>query len=145
MSSPNTDILLAVKAVVEALNIDGMTVTVRKHPLVGEKDPLPMCVIAPLPETVEDETSENIILMRYPVQVRVAYDGNQLLESNITRVLDARHSIRLALHKPGLFGADTVINTNIDPKPQFDTTAYLAELDVSDMLFYFTSEEARSA
>jgi hypothetical protein len=145
VSSPASDILTAVKAAIDDLSITDLTVAVRKHPLISADDPLPFCTVSPETEYLDDEATEETVLIVYPVHVRIAYPGNQLLETDVTTPLDTRYAVRQALHGAPLTGASTVIDVDIKPARPFEPSGYMAELDISDQFFLFLSQEDRVA
>lgn len=142
-SSAYTDILKAVQTVINNLELPEVTVKRRRFPLVAKGDDLPLIIVSPERETVEDEDSEATILIRYPVIVRIVFPGNQLLERDVDRLLDYREAVRKALHTTSLSGASTVIDCDVELNPAYDLQSWSREYDSAIIRFNFLSQESR--
>lgn len=137
-----TGILNSVKARIVSLSLPNASVIIRKLPVIGVDDELPLILISPEKEVMSFKDNRGINTVDYPVMVTIAIAGNQLLERNVTQLLDWREAIRFELDAVQLSGAPTVIDCNVELNPPFDFPRYKAELDASAIRFIFRSSEA---
>lgn len=140
------DVLTSAQAVVQGLNLTGVLteqVRVRKKPVyLAEHDTLPLVVLSPQQEGVEQLAFGNYGVFVFPVLVTVIQES-ALRWEDLQWLLEARESIRRALHKTAL-GSTSVFDCDYDPAPVYDAAALNAGFDVSTMAFAFKTQEDRS-
>lgn len=141
-------VLAACKAAAEALDLGVTAVEVRKRPFYSadEGDRLPLLCLSFGHERFAEEQFSNGAWVDYPVHLTLFQaQGATLADpAQIQLLLDAREGLRLALFKPELPGAPTVIGCDYDPAPCYDTGGLDRLLDVSCQTFTFRSDEPRS-
>jgi hypothetical protein len=144
------DILAAVKTIIQALSLSGFddNVVIRKKPHITKHDGITdtqgIIVISPSAEIIAEEYTENLENINYPVHITFAQGGNGVLNVQATeQLLDARESVRRALHKPSLSGVSSVIDTQVFMSRAFNPGLFGVNYDASQLTVIFKSTEAR--
>lgn len=148
------DILTNVKAVIDGLTLSGFdSVVIRKRPEKSSSDALTgdagIIIVSPGAEWIADEYTENTQNVVYPVFVTFVQGGDGRLNVQATNnLLDARETVRQALHKPTPFTAlhptYEIIDTTVNLTPAFNMLLFPSNFDASQIAFFFKSTEARS-
>jgi hypothetical protein len=86
------DILYAVKTRLNS--VPGVTVAVRKRAILLEGDQLPIVVISPGTDTVQQEAMNRVIMYSYSVNVTLVQAGNRVFEQDVKDWLALRQLVR---------------------------------------------------
>jgi hypothetical protein len=140
------DILDAVKAKVDGLGLQHLpaaSVVLRKAAVyLAEHDAIPLLVVAPVMDEMQELQFDGNGFFRYEVRLTVYHESG--LDWRVTDwLLGVRESLRNALFQPTLAGASTVFDCDWNPGPVYDAGVLPVGVDVSRMSFVFTSSEAR--
>ncbi len=142
-------IAAAAKAVLAGRSeLDGVTIDIREPAEAdATKDAFPLLVITIEAEDVEDEEFGNVAHVAYPLKFTLFQKGNlqPANQTSIQRKWDVREAVRLALHKPGLAGASTVLDSRYEPNPSYDVAAHGDNMRISRQRITFVSHEPRSS
>jgi len=142
--SVQEDILDAAKAVLDNLNISGLTVLKRKRLTTFDPDSLPLCILSPGKPSIESEHTENTIVWVRPLWVLIATPtGDGILETNFG-LLDLEEQIRQALYKPTLQGASSVFHSDMEEDDLYIPSANDTGYDLTLFRIDFWSQETRS-
>lgn len=150
MASVYGNILTACEALIESISssITGTNtaaVRVRKRPVYLQGDPLPLIVVSPRTEAIDDYQFDNAAWLTYPVIVAVIQQGNFLYES-LSYQLEAREAIRKKLSATVLSGAAEVFDfVSYNPSPVYDLGGLDKSFDVSVQEFTYKAAEVRNA
>lgn len=96
------DILYAVRD--RLATIQGVTLAVRKRAILLEGDPLPMVIVSPGTDTVQQEMFGGIILYNYTVNVTLVQSGNRIFEQDTNDWLQLRELVRNTAYRDTLPG-----------------------------------------
>jgi hypothetical protein len=141
-------LIQAIQSTIQGLSLPNIqAVHLRKHPLISRDDALPEIIVSPEAEKeyLVDAGATPAVYLDYPVRVRFAFAGNQLLEdANLLALLDYREAVRHALHVTSISGVSQIFDCNLEFDPPFNPTLYQREYDVSDLRFIYRSGEGRT-
>jgi len=96
------DILYSVKDRLGA--VPGVTLAVRKRAILLEGDPLPMLIISPGVDTVQQEAMNGVIFYSYSVNVTLIQAGNRVFEQDVRDWLELRQKVRDTAYRSSLPG-----------------------------------------
>lgn len=139
------NILTAVQALVEGLDIDGVqAVRIRKLPRADEElDELPIIVVAPDdPERVKHAGFESVSVIYSVDIVWIGAGGVQAL-GQVEPALTFREAVRRAFQGPLLAGVEEVWQTELAPGPAFNRRALNRNYDYSGLRVRFHANEPR--
>lgn len=137
------DILYSVKD--RLAGVPGVNVAVRKRAILLEGDPLPMVIVSPGTDTVQQETFGGIILFNYSVNVTLLQAGNRVFEQDVKDWLDLREKVRNTAYRDTLPGNPVQLcGFELVTSPAVEIVSGAASnYDVSGMTLSYLSQEER--
>jgi len=137
------DILYSVKDRLAA--VPGVTLAVRKRAILLEGDPLPMVIVSPGTDTVQQEAFGGVILYNYTVNVTLIQAGNRVFEQDVKDWLRLRELVRNTAYRDSLPGNPVQLcGFELVTSPAVEIVSGAASnYDVSGLTLSYLSQEER--
>lgn len=139
------DILYSVKQRLAA--VPGVTLAVRKRAILLEGDPLPMVIVSPGTDTVQQEAMGQVVLYSYSVNVTLIQAGNRVFEQDVKDWLALRELVRNTAYRStlpedpiSLCGYELVTSPAVEI-----VSGAASNYDVSGIQLSYLSSEERQA
>lgn len=137
------DILYSVKD--RLAGVPGVTVAVRKRAILLEGDPLPMVIVSPGADTIQQEAFGGVILYNYTINVSLIQAGNRVFEQDVKDWLQLRETVRNTAYRDSLPGNPVQLcGFELVTSPAVEIVSGAASnYDVSGMTLSYLSQEER--
>ena len=137
------DILYSVKDRLNA--IPGITLAVRKRAILLEGDQLPMVIVSPGVDTIQQEMFGGVILYNYTINVTLIQAGNRVFESDVKDWLQLRQLVRDSAYRDTLPGDPVQLcGFELVTSPAVEIVSGAASnYDVSGLTLSYLSQEER--